>query len=288
MSTARKSLVVMGLAAFLLLGWAGTSHASMTLVNQNFDSMGSAPGTASVPPAGWTAVYLAGPVSRVQMTPYLGNGVAISSMTPIYTLANLGVEYRTNYYSGTMSDISHVYNCGLIDAADRALGNYPRTSPWGDHIMQVAFSNTTGVPITAIKLDYDMEQWGWSHEGKSSSGPEIVRVLLSSTTATTGFNYMGTGFDGVAPHQGPNGAGASTVIDGNAVGNFVHVSGNYTLPSTLQPGASMWLRFHDWNDNATYDHLLAVDNVLVTGIPEPASLGLLAAGGLLALRRRRR
>jgi hypothetical protein len=153
--------------------------------------------------------------------------------------------------------------------------------------MQVAFSNTSGVPITAIQLEYDMEQWGWSHEGKSSSGPEIVRVLFSSTTAIDGFNYMGTAFDGVAPHQGPGGGSASRVIDGNAVGNFVHVSGIYTLPSTLQPGAGMWLRFHDWNDNATYDHVLAIDNVLVTGIPEPATLALLAVGGL-ALRRRRR
>jgi hypothetical protein len=129
-----------------------------------------------------------------------------------------------------------------------------------------------------------MEEWGWG-QGTSSSGLEMVRMLFSSTGATTGFQYMGAAFNGIAPKQGPGTPTIDLVIDGNLAANKVHVSGTYTLPSTLQPGASMWLRWHDWNDNNTTDHLLAIDNVKVSTevIPEPSTLVLLAAGAMAAL-----
>jgi len=280
MSTMRLSILA---GLIMVLGVAGQSGAA-PLVSENFDSMGSASGTIAAPPAGWIVGYLSGNPSRVVMSPYGGN-LAITAITPIYSVANTGLDYRTNYNSGTFSDTAHVFNCGIVGAADRALGNYPRTGTLGDHIMQVAFSNTTGEPLTAIQLDYDMEQWGWG-QGASSSGPEQVCVLFSSTSSTAGFSYTGTNFDGVAPKQGPGQPSIDLVIDGNASANKVHVSGLYTLPSSVAPGASMWLRWHDWNDNSTTDHILAIDNVVV--LPEPATLAFLAIGGILALRRRMR
>jgi hypothetical protein len=250
--------------------------------------MGSGPGTVTAP-AGWTVGYLGavGSQNRLAMSPYAGNGQAITSMT-INTLANVGVDYRTNYSGGTGADVGNVFNCGLIGDADRALGTYARTNPSGDQIMQVAFTNDTGASLSSFQLDYDLEQWGWG-QGTSSSGSEMLRVLFSSTSAIDGFTYMGTAFDGVAPKQGPGTPAIDLVIDGNATGNKVHVSGTYTLPSALDPGASMWLRFHDWNENSTTDHVLAIDNLQVSaGVPEPATLSLLALAGLPLLTRRRR
>lgn len=277
-----RNMFLCGLAIGLLLCLAGVSQAiSVTLVDENFDSMGSAAGSITSPPAGWTVGFLGavGSQNRLAMSPYAGNGQSITSL-PIYSVAGIGNnDYRTVYNGGTLTDVGHVYNCGVLGATDRALGNYPRTNPSGDHVMQVAFSNTTGAPISSIQLDYDMEQWGQA-QGNNAGRPELIRVLLSSTSATDGFTYMGTAFDGVAPLQGA--ASPFRVIDGNA--NMVHVSGVYALPAPLDPGASMYLRFHDWNDDATSDHLLAIDNVKVTteAVPEPSTIAL-ALAGLMAL-----
>jgi hypothetical protein len=273
--------------ALILAGClAGSASAGLVeLVNENFDSMGVGPGTVTAP-AGWTVGYLGavGSQNRLAADPYAGNGQAITSMT-IYSVAAIGQDYRTRDALGAVSDVGRNYNCGTN--ADRALGAYARTNPSGDHIFQVAFTNTTGVTIDSFNLDYDLEQWGQG-QGASSSGPEMLRVLFSSTSATDGFVYLGSAFDGVAPKQGA-GSGIA-VIDGNAADNKVHVSGTFALPTALAPGAAMYLRFHDWNDNSTSDHLLAIDNVRLTAVPEPSTLVLLASGLGLALvyRARRR
>jgi hypothetical protein len=38
------------------------------------------------------------------------------------------------------------------------------------------------------------------------------------------------------------------------------------------------VRWHDWNDNGTTDHFLAIDDVRVVAVPEPGVLTLLLLG----------
>ena len=119
----RKSYVIGQIAVIALIsaGWASGA----ALVSESFDGMGPGPGTA-VAPTGWTVGYLGavGSQNRLAMSPYAGNGQAITGM-PIYAVANIGQDYRTNYYSGTFTDQGRVFNCGTIGAADRALGTSP-------------------------------------------------------------------------------------------------------------------------------------------------------------------
>jgi hypothetical protein len=130
-------------------------------------------------------------------------------------------------------------------------------------------------------LSYAGEQWRQS-QGTSTSGPELLFTLVSTTSATDGFQPLGASFDFVAPNQGPGDIG----LDGNAAANRQVISGAFTLPSTVPDGGTFYVRWHDWNDNGTTDHFLAIDDVNIVAIPEPGMLSLFLMGvAALACRR---
>lgn len=249
------------LAVALLLEAALTSQAQV-LLNENFDSMGTA-GTA--PPPGWVVGYLgaSGSQNRLAMTPYAGNSLAITSLPLVPN-------------DGTVSSTAMALNLGRSGSSERALGNFPRTNPYGDHIMQMAVVNNTSLPLTGFALSYWGEQWG-QNQGTASIKPERLRVLYSLKSPTDGFTYMGTSFDFNAPKDGPGGASGNFPIDGNLAENRAFITGSVLFDPGMEvsPGATFYVRWHDWNDNATLDHVLAIDDVTISIIPEPAALSLL-------------
>ncbi len=129
-----------------------------TLLNQNFDSMGSAGTTL---PAAWTAGYLGavGTQNRLAMSPYAGEGLGITAMPVVVNAGDM-----------PSSDVGTVLNLGSTGSSERALGNYPRTNPSGDQIMQVAIVNTTGGSLTTVNVSYAGEQW------RQSQGTSIERA----------------------------------------------------------------------------------------------------------------
>ena len=84
---------------------------------ENFDSMGSA-GTA--PPPGWTIGYLAGNPSRVAMSPYGGDGLAITALPPL--VVSDGVF-------ATQPTAATGFNFGMVGSSERALGSFPERQP---------------------------------------------------------------------------------------------------------------------------------------------------------------
>ncbi len=191
----------------LLGAWAvgaGVADAELPLLTQDFDSAGAA---GTTPPSGWTIGHL-NPVKNRDAAG--GTGAAIVAETLV-----------VDDGSGTGGSNGISYNYGTTGAADRALGNIPRTGN-GDHIIQVAITNNTGANLSAITLNYWGEQW---HRGESKAvtKPERLRVYFSATSATAGFVSMGAGFDFIAPQDLPGQAQAA--LDGNAAANRAYITG---------------------------------------------------------------
>jgi hypothetical protein len=262
----RARTLVFGVALLFL---AVTSSDAQFLYTQDFDGMG--PAGTSLPP-GWTAGYLGveSSLNRAVMSPYAGNDLAITSM-PIVVSDGSALP---------SPNVGTVFNLGTTGSSDRALGGYPRTTPSGDQIYQVALQNNSGSSISAIEVSYFGEQWRQA-QGTSSSGPEILRFLASTTSSISGFTYLSS-IDFVAPKQlvanFPVGG-----LDGNLAENRVFVTGTVTFASPVPDGGMFYLRWHDWNDNGTSDHFLGVDDLRVASVvPEPSSV-LVTLLGLVAL-----
>jgi trimeric autotransporter adhesin len=229
---------------------------------QIFDGMGAAGTTL---PTGWSAGYLGAESSsnRLAFAPYAGNTLSLTNM-PL--LVSDGSAYPD-------PNVGRIMNLGLTGDDNRALGGYPRTTPSGDHVLQVALVNNMGAPLSNIRLSYAGEQWNQA-QGASSSGPEMLRFLASSTSATDGFVHYPS-LDFTAPKQGP-GASNPTALNGNFAVNRQLITGDISLPSPVPNGGTFYLRWHDWNDNGTSDHFLGIDDITVR-VPEPTSLlGLVA------------
>ena len=243
--------------------------------SQNFDSIGP---TGTAAPTDWTVGTLAAGSTNARQ---LNGGGA---MTPRSLYVNDGTGGVAN---GQTAAVGRSFNLGASGAADRAIGAAGTTNDGtdiqgGDRILQGAFTNSSGVSISSMTIGYTGEQWRFA-QGTSSSGDESI-FLFYSTSPDSG--WVSVGLDFVAPHQ-KTGFTAHTALDGNAATNRIVLSKEFSLPQPLAAGGSFYLRWHDWNDNATSDHVLAVDDVSISAVvPEPASLSLLMVGGLLLGRRR--
>ena len=250
-------------------GMATCGQGAPLVISENFDSMGSGGTTL---PAGWSAGYLGAESSsnRLTFAPYAGNGLSITNM-PVAVYDGTGALPTPN--------VGTIFNMGTPGGADRALGSYPRTTPSGDHVFQLSILNTTGGPLTEVTISYAGEQWNQA-QGTSTSGPEMIRVLVSTESPTDFFQYYAQ-LDFTAPQQGPNAAG-NIFLDGDNPANRMVITANITLPTAVPVNGSFYVRWHDWNDNGTSDHFLAIDDVMITSVvPEPGAavmLGLSLTG----------
>ena len=174
-----------------------------------------------------------------------------------------------------------VYSYGAATVAERAVGSIAS----GSNVMGFGFQLTNGASdaIDSVTVSFTQENW-------RTSSTTLNIVLASYSTSSTSSTYLSdtVGFtlasalDLVGPAFS-----ATQPLDGNLVAN----QAARTLTVTglnIPPGSSIFFRWQDANE-AGNDAGLAIDDLSISAtlIPEPTTLGLIAAGSVLALRRRK-
>lgn len=216
------------------------------LYSQNFNGMGAS-GTTT--PTGW----------------FVGSGTG-AAVTGTTVVSNDGSSTASNHYNYGIA--------GVHPVTERALGS--KNDSGGQYDTEVEFLNNTGLAITNFTISYIGEQW---RDG--GSGNQNSLIMQYSTNGLT-WNNLGAGFNFLSLVDNP---GSPTKLDGNAAANrTMGLGGYFALPTSVAPGAILYLRFAD-ADNVGKDDGLAVDDFRfsVRPIPEPAPVAMVVAGGLLAL-----
>ena len=255
------------LAALLLLALAAAPAQAVNLTAggyvQNFDSLGAA---GTTPPAGWSVLTgNAGTANSTWTTTIPGNGSnSVASM-----VAASGALSAVTTPSGTNNN---GFNAALSAAAtaDRVLATSPTTVTGA--ALQLALTNTTGQSFSQLLVGFD-----------------TVRYTAASTANELPGYWLFYSLDG-SSWTNVQALNPTLVTVPNSVGVSSVSSELVTLSAPVAEGESLWLRWVDDNARQTSpDQILGLNNVSIAAVPEPTTVGLLAAGlALGALVRRRK
>jgi hypothetical protein len=258
----RSALIALGVATCASQAFATVSLTGPTpTYSQNFDSLSGTGWTNNSTLAGWELFAQPAP------------GSAISSIVTGTGSSNAG-----GFYSfGT--------------SAERAFGGVGSggtyfNSPGSGAVagwMTLGLSNGTGLTIDSFTVGFDGEQW--RNGGNTSTQTMVMEYGFGASFSSVGsWTAPGAAFNFVSPTVGSTGA----ALDGNAAANRSTGRGGSVSSLTWAPGSTLWVRWIENND-AGNDHGLAIDNFAFSAhtVPEPATLALLALGGVSFLRRGR-
>lgn len=207
---------------------------------------------------------------------WVDNSTALGWYRTLISDGTPGVENRFRVDDGTATGGS-LWSLGQFSSTDRALGMTP-SSNLPTMFFGVRILNASGSTLSSIAIDYVGEQWRQGADGFDSLrfSYQVGATDLQSGTWT---EVPAMSFDAV--HQ----SGTIQARNGNLPENQQAISG--TL-SNLQwaAGDSLWIRWKAL-DRPGANHTLAVDNLRIQAVPEPASWTVLGLGAAAILRRLR-
>jgi predicted extracellular nuclease len=189
------------------------------------------------------------------------SGTANTALPTGWYLAESGTSARNNdaYGASTGSDnAGDTYSFGAAGSTERAFGTL--LSGTLTPTIGAKFTNDTGQTIGQLAIAYTGEQW---RLGATARGADRLDLQVS-TDATSLITGTWTNVD-VLDFSSPITAGTAGLLDGNAAANRTAVAA--TVPLTVAPGGSFWIRWTDFNVSSSDDGL-AVDDFSLRPIAE--------------------
>jgi len=246
---------------------AGTASATVNFTGsyaQNFDGLGA---TGSATLTGRGPHELTGVIASTNVDGWQGANFLGSSTN---------TEVRAHDGSLSGSSGRGVISFGPGGSSDRALGSLATSNQISS--FGVVLTNTSSDTYQELRVAFTGEQW-------RAGGANLLNTLAFAYGFGADLNAASTDF-GALTFTTPNLAGGEIALNGNLAANQAAIDATIT-GLNWAPGTTLVLR---WNggDQTGQDNGLAIDNLNLTGIvPAPASLALLAFGGVVGLRRRR-
>ncbi|QPF76199.1 PEP-CTERM sorting domain-containing protein [Roseateles sp. DAIF2] len=256
MSSTTLRIIALALGAAGLAGQAQAAAITLTdgalAYQQNFDSLAKS-GTSSSLPAGWSFLET------------LGNA-------------------NTSYAAGTGSDnAGNTYSFGSAGSSERALGGLQSGNLLS--VFGASFTNQASRSVASVAIAYVGEQWRLGASGRNDR--LNFQYSTNASSLSTGTWTDVDALDFVSPIS----TGSARALDGNLAANSRSLNSSLNGLNLAQ-GATLWLRWNDFNASGADDGL-AVDNFSLNAtlapVPEPGSYALLLAGlGVVGLVSRRR
>jgi hypothetical protein len=267
------------LAALVLAAGAVSASATPSMSVSGYSQDFNAMGTGTTFLDGWSATSIAGshddfrpaddPLPSVSTTS-LPTGSAINGGTAVTMVAATPAAQKT----------ANAYNWAVGGSTtERSLG----TTPTGNKAMtlQLILNNGTGAAVNSLNIGYDVRVFSTTTNNNNySSGPYVGIEELPGY-------WLFYSLDGGATYTNVSQLNADGKTWANVVGTVHEAASNVALAGTWAAGAPIYLRWVD--DNAqgpSPDQLIGLDNLSISATPEPATLSLLAVGGVALLRRR--
>lgn len=200
-----------------------------------------------------------------------------STLPAGWSLLETGSSANTTYTAGTGSSTTgDTYSFGAAASSDRALGALQSGSLIAT--IGTVVTNTTGGTITSLTISYTGEQWRLGTAGRTD------QLDFGFSTDATGLgNGTWTEVNSL-DFVTPNTAAATGALDGNAAANRTAIT--FTLTGlNLANGASLWLRWVDFNASGSDDGL-AIDDFSISApgaAPQNAPDGLSLVGATTLL-----